>query len=642
MRTVLRIAAIAGGLAALAAIALAIAVATIDVNAFAGPLQQAIKDATGREVAIRSISLTRSLTPKLVFDDVALGNAPWGKAPQLLTAKRVEAQVALLPLLQRRVEVVRVALFDPVIALETAGEGRANWDFDRARGTAPDGAALADAASALGAFTIGNLAITRGTLTFRDGASGSTTAVAIDTLAMTSRSADATIDIDFRGKVDAAPLALQGDLGSLEALRQRRWPYPVRLRGEIAGNNAALAAKLTVTEGATRFDEVDFTYGPNAVKGDVTVFTGGVRPKLVFKLAAATIKVADLPAPPASAAAARAAVAVAQPARTYMFADDRVNIGSLRSADLDGDLAIDQLTLKSGRRIDRVHARIVSQDGHADLSPLEAAALGGSARGHLVIDAALKGQTRITLRLDAKGLELSALFAAFGSPRDVRGGKTDVTVDVAMQGDSPRQWVSTVSGTATAIVGPATLANSKGDATSAFSRLADAVNPFRDINTATELQCAVIRLPLANGIARVDRSIAMETKEIGVAASGTMDFRDETVDFTLKPRLRAGIQVKLVQFADLVHFRGPFTAPTVAIDAKGTAETIARLGAAYATGGLSLLGESLLASGTGGGECEAALGKVPPANAARAGPPPDHAKAPVDDLAKSLGRLFHR
>ena len=121
MRTVLRIAAIAGGLAVLVAIALFIAVATIDVNAFAGPIRQAIKDATGRDVAIRTISLTRSLTPKLVFDDVALGNAAWGKAPQLLTAKRVEAQVALLPLLQRRVEVVRVALFDPVIALETGG-----------------------------------------------------------------------------------------------------------------------------------------------------------------------------------------------------------------------------------------------------------------------------------------------------------------------------------------------------------------------------------------------------------------------------------------------------------------------------------------------------------------------------------------
>ena len=223
-----------------------------------------------------------------------------------------------------------------------------------------------------------------------------------------------------------------------------------------------------------------------------------------------------------------------------MFANDPVNVASLRSVDLDGELGIDQLTLKSGRRIDSVHARIVSHDGRADISPLEAQAFGGSARTHLVIDAAREGQTRITLRLDAKGLELAALLAAFGVPQDVRGGKTDITVDVAMQGDSPRQWASTVSGTATAIVGPATIVHSKGDAASAFSRLAEAVNPFRAIDAATELQCAVIRLPLANGIAHVDRGIAMETKKIGVAASGTLDLRDETLDFALKPQGKGG------------------------------------------------------------------------------------------------------
>ncbi len=80
MRIALRIGAIAAGLAALAAVAIAIAVATIDVNAFVGPVVQWVKDATGRDVAIRTIGLTRSLTPKLVFEDVALGNASWGQA----------------------------------------------------------------------------------------------------------------------------------------------------------------------------------------------------------------------------------------------------------------------------------------------------------------------------------------------------------------------------------------------------------------------------------------------------------------------------------------------------------------------------------------------------------------------------------
>ena len=67
----------------------------------------------------------------------------------------------------------------------------------------------------------------------------------------------------------------------------------------------------------------------------------------------------------------------------------------------------------------------------------------------------------------------------------------------------------------------------------------------------------MIRLPLTDGIARVDRSIAMETKKIAVSASGTLDFREEKLDFTLRPRVREGIPLDLPSFAELVHYHRP-------------------------------------------------------------------------------------
>ena len=118
-----------------------------------------------------------------------------------------------------------------------------------------------------------------------------------------------------------------------------------------------------------------------------------------------------------------------------------------------------------------------------------------------------------------------------------------------------------------------------------------------------------MRLPLANGVARVERSIAFETKKIGVAASGTVDLRSETLDLSVKPRVKAGVTVKLLELASLVHVRGPLAAPTVGVDAVAGAETVARLGAAYATAGLSVLGETLLSGVVeSGAECAAALG----------------------------------
>jgi uncharacterized protein involved in outer membrane biogenesis len=131
-------------------------------------------------------------------NDVRVGNAPWAQAPQMLTAKRVEAEVALLPLLQQRFELVRLNLVEPVIALETDGRGKGNLEFGTAAGGAtgsPSGAA-----AALASLGIANVEITNGTLTYRDGASASVTHVDIDRLAAQARDPQSPINAEFRGE----------------------------------------------------------------------------------------------------------------------------------------------------------------------------------------------------------------------------------------------------------------------------------------------------------------------------------------------------------------------------------------------------------------------------------------------------------
>ncbi len=98
-----RVLGIAGGVLLLLLVGVAIALLTVDPNQFVGPVLARVKAATGREVTVGGgIELKIGFAPKIVADDVRVGNAPWGKAPQLLSARQVEAQVALLPLLQRR------------------------------------------------------------------------------------------------------------------------------------------------------------------------------------------------------------------------------------------------------------------------------------------------------------------------------------------------------------------------------------------------------------------------------------------------------------------------------------------------------------------------------------------------------------
>src|SRR5437870_5838100 len=134
MRILWRSLAVVGGLVLLLIIAVAIAIRTVDVNDFVGPIQARVKENTGRELAIRGgIELKLSMEPKLVLNDVSLANAPWGRAPQMLSAKRIEGQVALLPLLRRRFEVQQFHLVEPTTRLKRIQAARANGESGRTR-----------------------------------------------------------------------------------------------------------------------------------------------------------------------------------------------------------------------------------------------------------------------------------------------------------------------------------------------------------------------------------------------------------------------------------------------------------------------------------------------------------------------------
>src|SRR5262245_26676145 len=214
-----------------------------------------------------------------------------------------------------------------------------------------------------------------------------------------------------------------------------------------------------------------------------------------------------------------------------------------------------------------------------------------------------------------------------------------------MRGNSPHEWASSAGGRVLVVVGPATLVNTKIDTGVAFDKLAEAVNPFRAVKPSTELNCAVVRLPLAGGVANVDRSIAFETHEVDVSMSGKLDFRNETIDLSIRPRVRQGIRVEIPQIAELVRFTGSFTAPTVSVDAVGSATAIARIGAAIGTGGLSVLGETLLSkAGSGGpGACDVALGKGGGAASQPGASAPAKSAAPsnpIEGIGGALKGLF--
>jgi uncharacterized protein involved in outer membrane biogenesis len=648
MRVALKVLAAAGALAGTAIVVVGIALATLDPTVFAGPIGERVKAATGRDFGARRIRISASLTPRIVLDGVTLGNAPWAVAPQMVTAKAVELEVALIPLLQRRLEVRRLVLTEPAIALESDASGRGNWELGPASAADSAPSAARTDAPSLAALGVNDVVVNGGSIAYRAGTSATTTVVVIERLALSASDAHSPIAVDARGVVDQLPIALAGKLPSADALWRRQGALPVQLEGEVAGRKAALKGSIRADGRGVAFEELDVAYGANRVTGRFAIAPGAIRPVFDATLDAATLTVAELPPIGAPAATATQSAKSAAPASRapHVFADDAASLASLHGADGKAALRIGRRVLRDGRTLERIETHFTLRDGRLDVSRLTVSVFGGTATAQLKVDAANERAAAIALKLDATGLELPALLAAAGIERNVRGGRTNVALDVSMRGASPRQWVSSLNGSALASIGAATLGNDKASTTTPLDRLAELVNPFRAVDTTTELQCAVARLPLKDGVARFERGIGIETKKIGVLASGTLDFRNETMDVALRPHARSGVSLDLVRLADLVRLRGTCAAPSVAVDAVGSATTVARVGAAVATSGLSIVGESLLRGVAGGGnECEIArssggAGSVVQAEPTRAPAADAPAKGAERGFPNALERLF--
>jgi uncharacterized protein involved in outer membrane biogenesis len=638
-RTATLILGIAGAIVALVLVAVAIAVATVDVNSFAEPLAARVQAATGRKVTIGGpLKLNLSLEPTLRVDNVSLGNAEWGHAPALLRAARIEAQVALLPLLKRRFEVVRVTIVEPSIDLETDRQGRGNWVFDKLGG-APAGGGGPEAAVAP-ALGIGEIEIRDGRLNYVDGTTGAVTPVTIERLLVRSRTPDQPINGEFRGTVDGVPLALNLNLGSRAALQGQKWPFPVDLKGEIAGRNATLATKLTQSGTTTRLDDLALVFGELQVKGQVSIDRSGGRPRYVVDVSLPRLQPEAL-ALPAVASGATATGAKPAPASNHVVPDQPLPLRALSALDAEGKIAIGEVALPHGQSLQNLNVAFVLRGGRLDIGTFQAAGLGGTlaARGGLRVEAS---RVAYELHFEGKDLELRPLLAVAGSNQEISGGRTRITIDARGEGASLHDWAASMDGSALLLVGAAQIKTGAGSAEAALDKIAAAVNPFRGVKGVTDLKCAVVRLPLRNGVAQVDRTIAAETTELGVSASGTVDFRSETLDLQLQPRVRQGIPIDVTGFADLVRVKGPFAKPAISIDPAKSVETIARIGAAIGTGGWSLLGESLFnATAAEDSPCAIALG-AKPAPSRQAAPARSTGPQLPGDIGKALGRLLGR
>jgi AsmA protein len=249
---VLRAAAAVGAIGVLVlGLAAAAAMLLVDPNAYKPDIVAAVKRATGRNLVLRGPMHVRfGLPPWLVAEDVLLSNAVGGSRPEMLTLQRIDARVALLPLLYGGVEVTELDLFRPDLLLETDAAGHGNWQpapkSREAAAAAPAGPepAVAPDAPAATASTPSNpgtsvqaVHISEARIGWRDGRNGHAAAVTLPSLDGLASGPNGSMLLSGTMVSGGRTLTLNGEIGSIGRLLDAvgTYPWPVRLTAEGDG-----------------------------------------------------------------------------------------------------------------------------------------------------------------------------------------------------------------------------------------------------------------------------------------------------------------------------------------------------------------------------------------------------------------------
>lgn len=664
------------GLLAVLVIAAIVVVQTLDFDQYRPLIAEKVREATGRELEIKgSLDLKLSLTPAITVDDVRFANAPWGSRPDMVRLKSLRVEVELLPLLTGDIEISRFVLIGPDILLETDAKGRGNWILPalaKAGEKAP-----AKAKEGEGEFTlptIRDVRIEDARLTYRDGATGKTTEIALTSLTARAESATAPLKVEIVGAFAKTGFQLSAVLGPLQALGgDGPWPIDVEARvagavikakGEVVsplkkpeidlaltvegkdlGDLAALAGaplpnrpyrlKARLKGDAAKFalDGIEASIGNSALGGKASFVLSGRRPAISADLSSSLIDLADFTPPEAAKKAEKpkADGAGKKAARKRLFSADPLPLAALGAADAEVKIRIKRILAKKIALSD-VAVDLTLKNGKLTVRPLKAVFAKGAITGNFELDA--RGETaKVTVMLSIKKLDIAALLKELNQEA-LASGQIDFYTRLRGAGNSVRAIMAGAGGRLNIVSGKARVNSKYVDLLGAD--LLQVATSTGD----TRVNCLVARFDIVNGVAK-DRGILFDTERMSVRGEGTINLRTEALDlkFTPKPK-----DASLINIALPWRVRGTLMDPSVSPDEVSVAKEAAGL---LLFGPISLLG-SMVTTGTGDqNPCVAALEAKPASpttSTTPKQPAPEEKKGGIEgffeDIGKSLKGIF--
>lgn len=581
-------------------------VSRLDFNRLRPMIAESVKEATGRDFEIAgALRLGFGLTPIFVVEDVRLHNAVFGTRAEMIKARKLEAHLALLPLLRGRIEISRLVLVGPDILLETDEQGRSNWDFSREDDPAPVSRPETAEEAALELPNLSAVRIDNGLLTYRNGITGKTTKIAISRFDGESAGLDAPLEIHLTATYDGIPFRVAGRLGAFATLGSPG-PFPVDLNAEMSDVQLALkgvvnrplapasskvsvsinsknlkalgdlikvplpletlafSGQMTADPSGLTLTAIKARLGDSDLQGRLRLAPGKARWQITASLQSHHLDLADFAV--AETTADNGAKANSLPKDMMedgrLFSDMPLPFDILELIDGTVDAKIDALTL--GRlKLNRAELTAKLHDGQLKIEPLSGVLAEGHLKGGMTLASADHGAAKIDLHL--LGIDLSSLSEVFDTD-EILSGKADLMASVSGHGRSLRAMMSSLDGRASVVMGKGLVKSSYADLVGAdLLRFAATAGPTE----TTTVNCLVGRFDIAKGIAS-SRDILFDTGQMTVKGEGGINLINEQLDLDFTPNAKQS----LVDLSVPWRVEGRLLKPEVSVDELGLAGTL--------------------------------------------------------------------
>jgi uncharacterized protein involved in outer membrane biogenesis len=125
-----------------------------------------------------------------------------------------------------------------------------------------------------------------------------------------------------------------------------------------------------------------------------------------------------------------------------------------------------------------------------------------------------------------------------------------------------------------------------------LAEIVSAISPDAAGKDVVNISCLAVVIKAADGKLRLDPGIAVQSDKLNIFAKGNVDLATEKLDINFSTQTRKSVDVSASElFSPYVKLTGTLADPSVALDPKGT---LLSGGAAYLSGGLSLLAKKAL------------------------------------------------